>query len=157
MWKQHPILTDYEVSDEGQVRSNKTSTPRILKSHVKDGRYRVIRLRHNGRYVTKYVHRLVLETFVGIEDDLVCMHIDNDCTNNALSNLRWGTQADNLRQAVEEKRHPLVTARSKLTEVQAAYIKSSKLAYKILAKIFGVHLNTIKRIRRGKTTRFRTC
>ena len=151
-WKKHPILTEYEVSDTGEVRRG----THVLKSHIKDGHYRVIRLRHNGAYVTKYVHRLVLETFTGMGDGLVCLHIDNDCTNNCLDNLRWGTQAENLKQARDEGRARLDTAVSKLTDVQAAYIKSSKLAYKILAAIFGVHLNTIKRIRNGHTTRFRT-
>ena len=151
-WKQHPILTEYEVSDTGEVRRG----TRVLKSHIKDGRYRIIRLRHEGRYVTKHIHRLVLETFCEIEDDLVCLHLDNNCTNNCLANLRWGTQAENLKQARDEGRARLDTTTSKLTDVQAAYIKSSKLAYKILAAIFGVHLNTIKRIRNGHTTRFRT-
>ena len=57
IWKQHPILTEYEVSDAGEVRRG----THVLKSHIKGGHYRVIRLRHNGAYVTKYVHRLVLE------------------------------------------------------------------------------------------------
>ena len=152
IWKKHPIL-NYELSDTGEIRN---LDKRVLKSHIKDNRYRIIRLRHEGAYVTKYIHRLVLETFVGIQADAVCMHIDNDCTNNNLSNLQWGTQADNLRQAVAEGRHPLITAFSKLTDVQANYIKSSKLTGPILAKIFGVTKATINNIRRGKTTRFRT-
>jgi len=151
IWKQHPILTNYEVSDTGEVRRG----THVLKSHIKGGRYRVIRLRHNGATVTKYVHRLVLETFVGVEDDLVCLHLDNDCINNNLSNLQWGTYKDNMRQCLSEGRHRFII-HPKVTDVQAAYIKASKLPYKILAAIFQVHLNTIKRIRNGHTTRFRT-
>ena len=151
IWKEHPIYSDYEVSNRGQIRSNKTSTPRVMKTHP-NPHYLTVRLRHDNKNVTRYVHRLVLETFVGPGE--VCLHIDNDPLNNHLDNLRWGTQVENLQQCRDENRHRWGGA-SPLTRAQADYILKSKLPYKILAKIFGVHLNTIKRIRRGITRIFK--
>ena len=151
IWKEHPIYSDYEVSNRGRIRSNKTSTPRVLKAHP-NPRYLVVRLRHDKRYVTRYVHRLVLETFVGPGE--VCLHLDNDPTNNSLENLQWGTQADNNAQTMRDGKHGYAV-RPALTQEQANYILGSKLPYKILAKIFGVHINTIKRIRRGITKSFK--
>jgi hypothetical protein len=58
----------------------------------------------NGRYIyarrghkTLKVHRLVCEAFHGEPfDGAVCMHLDEDSTNNTPENLAWGTQKENL-------------------------------------------------------------
>jgi len=51
---------------------------------------------HRGRNYK--IHRLVCEAFHGPapEDKPVVIHIDEDSTNNKPSNLRWGTQKENL-------------------------------------------------------------
>ncbi len=51
----------------------------------------------NGRVSCHYVHRLVLETFIGAcPDGFVCCHKDGDTTNNQISNLRWDTIKSNI-------------------------------------------------------------
>ena len=51
------------------------------------------------------VHRLVAEAYIPNPGNLpVVMHLDNDKTNNRVSNLKWGTQSDNLCQAQGEGR-----------------------------------------------------
>lgn len=46
---------------------------------------------------TLKVHRLVCEAFNGLPPDgAVCMHLDEDSSNNLPSNLAWGTQKENL-------------------------------------------------------------
>ena len=154
IWKEHPIHTSIELSNQGRVRRiYKTKEPRVLKPWVNGGgRYLVVKVKVDGRYVNRYVHRLVLETFTGPGE--VCLHLDNDPTNNSLENLQWGTAADNNAQTRREGRHGYAV-RPALTQEQANYILGSKLPYKILAKIFGVHINTIKRIRRGITKSFK--
>lgn len=58
-----------------------------------------------GERKNKSIHRLVAETFIPNPDNLpVVMHIDNDPFNNCVSNLRWGTQSDNIQQAFIEGR-----------------------------------------------------
>lgn len=51
-----------------------------------------------GSPKSKKVHRLVCEAFHGEPpfDGAVVIHIDEDATNNNPSNLRWGTQKENL-------------------------------------------------------------
>lgn len=49
----------------------------------------------------EYVHRLVAKTFIppfGENPGLQVDHIDNDKTNNFVSNLQWLSHADNLRK-----------------------------------------------------------
>jgi hypothetical protein len=44
-----------------------------------------------------YVHRLVLETFVGpCPEGMECRHLDDNPTNNQRSNLAWGTRLQNI-------------------------------------------------------------
>lgn len=51
------------------------------------------------------IHRLVAQTFIPNPDNLpIVMHIDNDPLNNHVSNLKWGTQSDNIQQAFDEGR-----------------------------------------------------
>jgi HNH endonuclease len=47
------------------------------------------------------VHRLVAEAFLGPPpfDGAVVMHIDENAANNRPSNLRWGSQKENLNAA----------------------------------------------------------
>lgn len=43
------------------------------------------------------VHRLVCEAFHGQpKEGQVCLHLDEDATNNKPSNLKWGTQKENM-------------------------------------------------------------
>jgi len=46
---------------------------------------------------TYKVHRLVCEAFHGpAPEGAVCMHVNEDYRDNRASNLRWGTQKENL-------------------------------------------------------------
>jgi protein gp37 len=68
-----------------------------------------------------FVHRLVLETFdrPARSDEQGC-HIDGDATNNALWNLRWGTQSQNWD---DSKRHGTRRRYSKLTDEQVMELR----------------------------------
>lgn len=56
----------------------------------------------NGKIRQKqYVHCLVLEAFVGYcPFGLQCLHWDGNPANNNLTNLRWGTQSENMMDRV---------------------------------------------------------
>lgn len=100
-WRQTPH-PNYEVSDQGRVRN--VVTGRILCGGRAGRGYRTVQL---GAGNHRYVHTLVLEAFVGSRPTgLVACHDDDDTDNNALSNLRWDTQAANVRDAIESGAHP---------------------------------------------------
>lgn len=117
IWK--PVVGyegQYEVSDHGRVRSvarvvlRKNGSPyrvapKVLSTHAHEGGYPRVGLRGGGRSRLVYVHRAVLEAFVGpAPEGLLCCHGDGDPTNNALSNLRWDTQAANVADMVSHGR-----------------------------------------------------
>jgi hypothetical protein len=105
----------YEVSDQGRVRSldrfvitrggvRKRTKGKTLRTSVMNTGYLQVSL---GRAKTVTVHRLVLEAFVGPapEGSEACHYPDPDRSNSALSNLRWGTRSDNIRDCIEHGHH----------------------------------------------------
>lgn len=99
-------------------------------------------------------HRLSYELHCGPipEGMIVCHKCDNPgCVNP--DHLFIGTHKDNAQDALRKKRHYLgeKNGRSKLTEHQAAQIKTSSQTGQELAKIYGVTKSTINRIKRGES------
>ena len=97
----------YEVSNQGRVRSlDRVVTSSSGQVYARKGRtlkvspgnvgYPVVGLSRAGVVKNRLVHRLVLETFVGPpEEGLEACHNNGVKTDNRLSNLRWGTSAEN--------------------------------------------------------------
>lgn len=102
-WKE--IDEWYDVSDRGNVRSwrmggpskKKRLEPKLLKSSLL-GEYPGLKL---GRSRAAYIHRLVLEAFVGpCPEGMECRHLDGDRFNNTLTNLCWDTYQVNANDRI---------------------------------------------------------
>lgn len=87
-WREYPGDRRYRVSDEGQVMGPRG---RLLHPAAQRG-YLFVRIGRRNHYV----HRLVLETFVGPAPlGHETGHLDGTRNNNSLRNLRWVTQDEN--------------------------------------------------------------
>lgn len=110
-WAQVPELPDYEVSDQGRVRSNKRwrniPTPRVLAQHLDGDGYPAVHLRDNGHQVTRTVHGLVALAFVGsrTEGEQV-RHLDGDKANASLTNLAYGSMQENMLDRIQHGDDP---------------------------------------------------
>jgi hypothetical protein len=115
----------YEVSDHGRVRSwrvkgqpcgARLSEPRLLALCVNGAGYRVVGLAYpTGVRVTRTVHQLVLETFVGPQPvGTITRHLDEDPLNCHLSNLSWGTYEENWQD--------ITTPRTRFTAEESAQV-----------------------------------
>lgn len=98
----------YQASNFGRIRSVSRSIvniygrtikrkEKILKGFKDEDGYLMVSLSKNGKWKTKKVHRLVLETFCGPSPSKsVCRHFpDQTPTNNRLDNIQWGTSTEN--------------------------------------------------------------
>ncbi len=102
IWLPIKDYPNYEISICGQVRNVKTN--KILKPGKCNG-YFLVSLSQNSKSKNFRVHRLVAEHFLPNIDNKKCVdHIDNNRTNNTISNLRWSTfQENNFNQSLSSR------------------------------------------------------
>ena len=82
--------SQYQVSDQGRVRSLKFGKERILKPGITTDGYLIVGLCNNGKHKWYSVHRLVAKTFIPNPDNLPEVnHKDEDKENNSVHNLEW--------------------------------------------------------------------
>lgn len=111
-----PGYVGYRVGSDGSVWTRRTKgrvpglsdTWRRMKTPNSSSGYRVIGFRSGAKNLDlRYVHRLVLEVFVGpCPDGREACHADGDKENNRLSNLRWDTPVAN---AADKESHGTVS------------------------------------------------
>ena len=113
-------------------------------------KYLIITLRKGSKQYSKYIHRLVLESFVGkCPLGMECLHFDDDRTNNHLLNLRWGTRKDNIQDRKRNNRHNSGerNGNAKLKDNDVLHIrdlyKNKKQSYEQLAHKFQIKRATI--------------
>ena len=101
----HPLLM---VSSCGQVRY----TPTGRQHGGTDGGtagYKQFRYKRDGVEHRPYLHRLVCEAFHGPapSPDAMALHKGDVRSDNSAENLRWGTNSENIREALSiKKRRP---------------------------------------------------
>ena len=96
-WKDIPGYEGiYQVSDLGRIKSLRTKKEKILTPHNTGKNRFYINLRKDGKMKKLQVHVLVALAFIGERPEGydVC-HIDGDCLNNELSNIRYDTRNQN--------------------------------------------------------------
>jgi hypothetical protein len=102
----------YEVTDDGHVwtlpktRNNRFYPARELSQVSFQGGRRKVTLTKNGVQTTHRVHRIVAEAFLGYDSRNV-LHRNGDPSDNRLENLYYGTQSDNLLDAVRHGTHAM--------------------------------------------------
>lgn len=85
-WIESNIAEGYEVSSEGRVRNSKTG--RILTPSPDNKGYETVKIKENGRHITKRVGRLVADAFLDEEYGKPCVgYIDGNKRNNRVDNL----------------------------------------------------------------------
>lgn len=120
----------YQISNLGRVKSlkrfntnNANTKDRILKPSLdRKGYLHVVLCKNNKRY-NKTLHRLVAEAFIeNPENKPQVNHIDEDKTNNRVSNLEWMTNKENRNHGTAIKRmcitnsKPIICTKDNITE-----------------------------------------
>ena len=93
---------NYEISNLGNVRN--FDTGRILKPRKNTDGYYYVGLYKDRFQKNFYIHRLVGYAFIPNPQNLREIdHIDQNKTNNSISNLRWVSSSNNLRNRTKFK------------------------------------------------------
>lgn len=167
-YRDAPGFPGYRVGDDGSVwscwewRTNQIGAYRVIGTTWKQmirkpgyGGYRTFELIvGRGRMVKLRAHSLVLLTFVGpAPEGCEGCHEDGNPLNNALSNLRWDTHGNNVRDCARHGTAPAgeKSGRSKLKEKDVRQIRAEcaegVLSNAQIAKKYGVGRRNIAHIR----------
>jgi hypothetical protein len=167
----------YSVSNRGEVRRDVPGRGTACPGKALAGRkkkYHSVILFRDGAKRPEQVHRLVLLAFVGSPTaGQQCLHADDDGLNNSLSNLSWGTPAQNGADRMRNGRMPRGAAHysrtapalvlrgercgnSKLTEEWVRGIRAlatEGLSTKALSLRFGITPEAVRDVLRRRTWR----
>lgn len=107
-WRPIPRTSGtYLASDDGRIWGpGRWGNGGVLSPYWGSNGYAYVHLSVAGKKRTRLVHRLILEAFVGPDDDRECRHLDGDRSNNHLDNLAWGTHSENVEDTIRHGRHP---------------------------------------------------
>lgn len=144
----------YSVSSHGRVRG---PAGIVLRTHKHDDGYPTLSLRSRYKDRTRrcQVHTLVLEAFVGPRPNgYECRHIDGNPSNCLLTNLAWGTKAEN---ELDKRRHGSSCRGEKNPNsvlddhkvVRILELLKSGVSQRRVATAFGVSQYAISRINKG--------
>lgn len=124
----------YQVSNLGRVKSFdiKDKLGRIRKGRVLKGckntkGYLLVNLYKNNMGCGKLIHRLVAQAFIpNPENKPQVNHIDENKTNNMVSNLEWSTSKENNNHGTHNERAAKTISKSKSIPIIATNLKTGK-------------------------------
>jgi hypothetical protein len=112
-WQSIPHFSDYEVSDDGFIRSIERikvfkngrkmrfeSKNKQLRRHPSNGFLMTDLINDKGIRKTVYPHKIVATVFLKNDKPRkkkVVIHIDNDLENNHVSNLKWCSFSESIK------------------------------------------------------------
>lgn len=154
-WRRSIRLPDYDISERGDLKlatrdifSFKVGY--IRKPNVHSNGYLVVTDRKAGERL--YIHHLVAEAFIGPRPEgALVLHGDGDKLNNHHSNLRYGTQLENIADA---RQHGTLArgermGSAKLREIDVPRIREAHLfgaKTRDLAAVYGLTRRPIRAI-----------
>ena len=152
MWKLvHNTEKCYEVSDGGKVRNarNKYVLSPMLQGR-KGNQYEAVLMCYSGAQRKAAVHRLVAEAFHGPPPagKPLVLHKDGDRRNNRPSNLYWGDQKDNMRDARKHHQHKHKLTLRQVERVR--HLRANGIPGRTLAKKFKISEQYVSDIHNGR-------
>ena len=154
----------YEASDKGRIRSIDRFVNRnghkmhrigqIMTPRTMPNGYQTVMLRKDGVAKRSYVHRVIAMTFLGTPYGMEVNHINENKTDNRLSNLEWLTRSDNLKhnggskRRVAKRRIPVIVM---FDDVPVRYESYAEAAAAINAPVSSIyqcckHIKGINRV-----------
>jgi len=166
VWRQIEGFSDYEVSDQGRVKSYRRESRSLPRSMITptiigwcSGRYCEVRLWCEGKVSTRKIHQLVLEAFTGPRPlGYEANHKDGNKQNNWHNNLEWITPSENKSHAIRtglfgpymsEWSSSAKLSWDDVTSIRA--LRMNRLSLVKIATKFKINFSTVARIVNWKT------
>lgn len=151
-----PGFPGYRAGSDGSIWSAwrgpsitdqwKRLTPEIHRRRTKARTYHAIKIYKNGKRTTRLWHRVILESFVGPKPDgCQCRHLDGDPTNNAISNICWGTHKENCQDSRDHGRYEAILTEPQVIQIREKWA-TGLYEQKELAAEYGVSRTAINSV-----------
>lgn len=159
----------YSISAMGSVKSSRRVVSigankrvideKILKPSIGSSGYKLVTLHlGNGKKVTKHIHRLLAEAFLGCKPEQVARHLDGNKLNNSVINLSCGSHKENTKDRISHGTmfYGSDVHNSILSECDVIFIRTNwKFRCKqngtmALAKKYRVSPSTISAVKNGQ-------
>lgn len=164
-WRKIPDFEEYSVSDMGEIRRDSPTrrNPKsfcVLKPRAGAKGHLYVNLFKHGKSHSKYVHRIVLEAFVGQapKEKPCAAHGNGDPSDNKLQNLRWASYAENsadsIRHGTSKRPGGIKHFRAKLTpeKIQIARkMNEDGVSFRKIGAALGVNHMTISNAVNGRS------
>lgn len=142
---------DYEISNQGRLKSLKTNKLLSTSSTNSEG-YVIVCLRKNNKSYSKRFHRLLAEYFIPkIDGKLYVNHKNGIKTDNRIENLEWCSLKENSEHAVLNnlRNYSSIT---KYQNVNGEIIKlrQERYSYKYIMEKLNIPLSKINNVVNGK-------
>jgi len=161
-WRPVVGFEGYDVSNIGRVRSWRPGRrtvgwlpfPRLLHPRAKNGYPAVTLGRGKLPEITKYVHTLVLEAFVGPRPKgMETRHGPGGRWDSSLSNISWGTHRDNM--TIDFARDGIVRSRlvRTISDEAARELRRRLTGGESVTRVsreVGISVRTLYRIKNGE-------
>ena len=145
---------EYQINKAGKIIGKKGTTLKVSNKL----RYPAVNLFISGKRHRKYIHRLVLETFIGpCPNGMEANHKDGDKFNPNIENLEWVTKSENEKHAFKlglKNNKGENCSKAKLKESEVLLIKKllkyGYVSQRYIAKMFKVSQSAICDINRKR-------
>ena len=151
-WRRIPIAPDYEVSNQGRVRSRKWGRLHSIRLSGHPKGYLGFHAADGPKRRRILVHKAVLLAFCGERPDGMdcCRHLNGDPADNRPQNLRWGTfeeqEADKGRHGRKARGERQGSVKLTDEDVVQIWALRGRATTKGTARSFGVSPKTIRSI-----------
>ena len=133
------------ISNQGIVKNKQTNYIHTLNN---SGTYFRVNLTKDKCFKGCSVHRLVAEAFIpNPENKPFVDHIDNNCLNNHITNLRWATNQENMRN--------MKCCRNSKSGVRGVYFETSQQKWRSVMMVDNksIHIGYFKTIEEATDAR----
>jgi len=145
----------YMISNLGRVKSlpnRDRNSVKILSPYENGIEYKMIDLIKDGHQKHARVHRLVAYAFIdNIYDKPYINHMDGNRRNNAVTNLEWCTQKENVRHAHITG---LVPHKISYDDVDMIRMLEGSLSEKCIGALYGISGSYVSKIHRNETMNY---
>jgi len=161
----------YFINEKGEVFSSiiyRRYKDKLRKVSTYDAwGYKTVTLQKNRKSNKRFVHRLVLQTFIGeCPKGFQCRHLNGDKQDCRLENLKWGSRSENQLDRIKHgtdnrgERHGMAKlTKENVKKIRIMGLKNNKKVrkidnggnYKEIAKKFNIAPSTVGHIVRGST------